>query len=122
MEQVNISRMPIIHQGLFSQINEDEYPSTISFAFFDSHLYDSIYDSFKLIWDKLQINSIIVIDDYDSDDLPGVKKACIDYFKIINISTITTYNVLYSNYNVIVIQKININDTGLINTNKILNI
>lgn len=122
MEQVNISRMPIIHQGLFSEINEEEYPNNISFAFFDSHLYDSIYDSFKLIWDKLEVNGIIVIDDYDYEDLPGVKKACIDYFKIINISTKTTYNILYSNYNEIVIQKIYINETGIINTNKILNI
>ena len=119
MEQLNIGRMPIIHQGLFCEINEDEYPLEICFAFFDSHLYDSIYDSFKLIWDKLQINGIIVIDDYEYTDLPGVKKACIDYFKIINISNTTTYHILYCNYNQLVIQKILID---IINSNKIVNI
>lgn len=137
MEQINIGRMPIIHQGLFSEINEDEYPNQISLAFFDSRLYNSIFDSFKFIWDKLSYKGIIVVNLYDCDKFPGVKKACIDYFQIINTSNIYTYNILYSNYKQIVIQKeiISNNDTNtdidtnsdidnnsLINTNKFVDI
>jgi len=110
MEQINIGRMPVIHQGLFSEINEDEYPNIISLAFFDSRLYNSIFDSFKFIWDKLSYDGIIVINSYESDDFPGVKKACIDYFQIINTSNNYTYNILYSNYKQIVIQKLKISD------------
>ena len=54
---------------------------------------------------------IIVIDDYEHNDYIGVKKACIDYFKIINCSNNSTYNILYSNYNMLVIQKQLINNT-----------
>ena len=69
--------LPIIEKGWFKEINN--YPDTISFAHFDGDLYDSILDSFDKVYDKMCLGGIIVIDDYDWEVTPGVKKATEDY-------------------------------------------
>ena len=71
--------LPIIEKGWFKEINN--YPDTISFAHFDGDLYDSILDSFDKVYDKMCLGGIIVIDDYDWEVTPGVKKATEDYLK-----------------------------------------
>lgn len=107
LEQLGIQRMPVIHQGLFSEINSNEYPDKISFAFFDGDIYDSIIDSFNAVWNKLSIGGLIVIDDYKFPTLPGVERACIDYFKIIdNMKNGTGYKIMYTGHYEIVIEKI----------------
>jgi|SaaInlV_165m_DNA_1040744.scaffolds.fasta_scaffold59907_1 O-methyltransferase len=106
LEQLNVKKMPVIHQGLFAEINVDEYPNKICFAFFDGDIYDSIIDSFKAVWNKLSIGGLIVIDDYKFPTLPGVERACTDYFKIIdNMKNGTSYRILYSENCEIVIEK-----------------
>jgi O-methyltransferase len=67
--------LPIIHKGWFSNLTADDLPPTICFAFLDGDFYSSIMDSLKVIWPKLQPGAIVVVDDYQTEALPGVHQA-----------------------------------------------
>lgn len=67
---------PIIHSGWFAEIPDNEYPPTIAFAYFDSDLYQSIFDSWEKIYKRLSPGAIVLVDDYGMLRTPGVKKAC----------------------------------------------
>jgi O-methyltransferase len=73
--------IPIMNSGLFSQIPDCQYPETISFAYFDSLLYQSILDSWFVVYDKLSPGAIVLIDDYGSLRSPGVKVACDEFLE-----------------------------------------
>lgn len=45
------------------------------FAYLDGDYYRSILDPLKLIWKHLAPGAIIVVDDYQNEQLPGVRKA-----------------------------------------------
>lgn len=121
LENFNIHKSPSIHQGTFHLINKDLYPLHISFAIFDSCLYHSNLTSFNIIWKKLELNGIIIIINYDNPLYFGVKDSCLQFFNTINndISSIYTYNILYQNYNIMVITKILKNNNNTINTQNI---
>lgn len=72
---------PIIHKTWFEDIKDQDFPSTISFAFLDGDFYQSILDSLKLVWPRLSLDGIITIDDYDREALPGVSRAVKDFFQ-----------------------------------------
>jgi O-methyltransferase len=74
-------RLPHIHSGWFGDIPDVEYPSPIAFAFFDGDMYSSIIDSFTKVYSKLSKGARVVIDDYEWERLPGVKKACEDFLR-----------------------------------------
>lgn len=67
--------LPVIHKGWFSEINENDIPNDIAFAFLDGDYYQSIKDSLRLITPRLKPGAVIVIDDYASDALPGAARA-----------------------------------------------
>jgi len=67
--------LPHIHKGWFNALQTKDVPRQIAFAFLDGDYYHSILDPLKLIWDHLEPHAQIVIDDYASEQLPGVKKA-----------------------------------------------
>ncbi len=67
--------LPIIHKCWFSNLLPEALPNSISFAYLDGDYYHSILDPLKLIWPKLTHGARIVIDDYHTEQLPGVKKA-----------------------------------------------
>ena len=73
--------LPIIHNGWFKDIPDDEYPNKISFAFFDGDLYTSIMDSFNKVYHKLVPGARVIIDDYKWERSPGVYKALQDFLK-----------------------------------------
>ena len=73
--------LPIINRGWFKDIPDKKYPSQISFAHFDGDLYSSIMDSFNKVYHKMSKGGIIIIDDYNWDALPGVKKATNDFLR-----------------------------------------
>jgi hypothetical protein len=79
--QIAKLKIPKIHIGWFGQIPDKEYPKKIAFAFFDWDFYTSILDSFKKVYPRLEKGAIITLHDYDVYDLPGVKKACIDFLE-----------------------------------------
>ena len=119
LENLNIHKMPSIHQGIFQENNYDLYPSSISFAIFDSCIYDSIISSFDIVWNKLQNNGIIIINKYNHSDFFGVKDACSTFFNKIHndIDSKYTYYILYNNYNILVITKIIKSNDFILNNN-----
>jgi O-methyltransferase len=74
-------RPPHVHSGWFASIPDAEYPAPIAFAFFDGDMYSSIIDSFNKVYAKLSKGARLVIDDYEWERLPGVKKACEDFLR-----------------------------------------
>jgi O-methyltransferase len=73
--------LPRVHSGWFAQIPDEEYPSPIAFAFFDGDMYSSIVDSFVKVYPKLSRGAHVVIDDYEWEPLPGVKRGCQDFLQ-----------------------------------------
>ena len=82
LKKYNI-KLPIINKGFFADINDDKYPSKICFAFYDGDLYQSTIDALNKIYKKMQKGGVIVFDDFQhpTDMFPGVKKACLKFFK-----------------------------------------
>ena len=74
-------RLPFVHSGWFGNIPDVDYPSPIAFAFFDGDMYSSITDSFVKVYPKLAARARVVIDDYEWERLPGVKRACADFLR-----------------------------------------
>jgi len=71
---------PHIHKGWFDELKDKELPSTIAFAFLDGDFYRSIVDSLGLVWPRLANGGMVVIDDYQKSNLPGVTRAIEDFF------------------------------------------
>ena len=71
---------PVVHKGWFDELNDDDIPSTLAFAFLDGDFYDSILTSLRLCWPRIAKGGCVVIDDYKRETLPGVERAIDDYF------------------------------------------
>lgn len=79
---------PIIHPGWFADTLPGELPGEIAFGYLDGDLYDSIHVSLTHCIPRLSGGGGLVIDDYADtvanpkawNGLPGVKRACDDYF------------------------------------------
>ena len=76
----NNTTLPIIHEGWFIKIPDVEYPNNIALAFLDGDFYSSIYDSLTKVYHKIIPGGKLLIHDYNSEFLPGVTKACEDFF------------------------------------------
>lgn len=74
-------QVPVIHKGWFSDLEPADVPKQIAFAFLDGDFYDSIRDSLKLVWPRMQPGGVICFDDYKRDALPGVDRAIHDFFQ-----------------------------------------
>lgn len=68
-------RLPIIKKAWFSDLNPEDLPETIAFAFLDGDFYHSILDSLKLVWPRLCPGAVVIVDDYQNEALPGAAKA-----------------------------------------------
>lgn len=67
--------VPYIKRAWFFELDPEDLPEQICFAFLDGDFYESIMDSLKLVWPKLAVGGAVAIDDYQNVALPGVKKA-----------------------------------------------
>jgi O-methyltransferase len=67
--------VPIIHKDWFGEIPANEVPKPVAFAFLDGDFYESIRDSLRLVGMKLSPAGVIIVDDYQSEALPGAAKA-----------------------------------------------
>lgn len=67
--------LPYIHKAWFKDLTKSDVPDSIALAFLDGDYYESILDSLNLVWDKLSPGSILIVDDYHNEALPGAKKA-----------------------------------------------
>ena len=72
---------PVVHKGWFNQLNEQDIPDRISFAFLDGDFYDSIMDSLKLVWPRMSQGGVLLVDDYGREALPGAERAVDEFFK-----------------------------------------
>ena len=67
--------LPVIHKAWFNQLKDTDIPPKIAFAFLDGDFYQSIKESLYLIGEKLVNGAVVVVDDYQSEALPGARKA-----------------------------------------------
>lgn len=67
--------LPNIKKAWFSDLQSNDLPKHICFAFLDGDYYQSIIDSFRLVWPKLLPGSVVIVDDYNNEALPGAAKA-----------------------------------------------
>lgn len=80
--------VPEIHKGWFQDTLPNGLPERIAFAYLDGDFYDSIMISLQYVYPKLSPGAVCLIDDYSDPQinpkgfnrLPGVKKACDEYF------------------------------------------
>ena len=84
----NNTKLPIIHEGWFSNTLPNKLPAKISFAHLDGDFYSSILESLIYVYPRLSKGAVVVIDDYCNPKtldvnniLPGVKNACDEFFK-----------------------------------------
>jgi len=68
-------KLPHITKGWFKDIDTDDIPSSIAFAFLDGDYYESVLYPLKLIWPHLSSGAVVVVDDYQNEALPGASKA-----------------------------------------------
>lgn len=73
--------MPIIHKGWFEEFTPADVPERIAFAFLDGDFYSSILASLKLVWPRLQPGAVVLVDDYHTEALPGVRQALKEWSK-----------------------------------------
>jgi O-methyltransferase len=73
-------RLPVINEGWFNEINPEQLPNKISFAHLDGDLYESTLQPLHLIYNRMVSGGVILIDDYEAVDWPGVKTAVIEFF------------------------------------------
>lgn len=80
--------LPLIHKGWFKDTLPVELPDVIAFAHLDGDFYSSIAVSLQFVYPRLSKGAVCVIDDYCDPSLypggwnalPGVKKACDEFF------------------------------------------
>lgn len=72
--QANLPR-PRIKRAWFADLTPSDLPEQICFAFLDGDYYQSLRDSLRLIWPKLQPGAVVVVDDYANEALPGAARA-----------------------------------------------
>lgn len=74
-------RLPIIHKGWFTELIPDDIPEQVAFAFLDGDYYQSIATSLRLIERSVGKGSVIIVDDYQSEALPGARKAVDEWLR-----------------------------------------
>jgi O-methyltransferase len=74
--------LPRITKGWFSDVQQDQVPDKIAFAYLDGDYYASIKDPLSLITPHLEPGACIVVDDYMNEQLPGAALAVDEWLKV----------------------------------------
>jgi O-methyltransferase len=81
-------KLPVVHEGWFTDTLPDGLPPRICFAHVDCDFYSSVRQSLEAVYPRLAPGGIVVVDDYTdpavlavNDILPGVKRACDEYLR-----------------------------------------
>lgn len=102
LEEVFVTRfqafgvpLPQIHPGWFAQTLPQALPEHIAFAYLDGDFYSSILESLEAIYPRLQPGAVVLIDDFGSELLEGVERACDAFFadKPERVETLFTHGV-----------------------------
>lgn len=67
--------LPVIHKAWFSELTADDIPPAIAFAFLDGDFYQSVKQSLQLVGPRLSQGAVVIVDDYQSEALPGARRA-----------------------------------------------
>lgn len=73
--------VPIVKKGFFEELTNQDLPEKICFGFLDGDLYRSIQTSLKLTADRLVVDGVLVIHDYNNPELPGVSRAIREFLE-----------------------------------------
>ncbi len=73
--------LPTIHKSWFDELSPKDIPHPIALAFLDGDYYDSIKTSLRLIQPNLSPGAVIIVDDYQSEALPGAAKATNEWLR-----------------------------------------
>lgn len=71
----------IVKKSWFDELQSNDLPEKIAFAFLDGDLYDSIKISLKLVVPRLSEQGIIIVHDYNNPELPGSARAVDDFLR-----------------------------------------
>lgn len=72
---------PVVKKAWFKDLTAEDMPEQIALAFLDGDFYRSIKDSLILVGGKVSPAGVIIVDDYQSESLPGVKTAVTEWIK-----------------------------------------
>ncbi len=86
---------PVIHKGWFNQLTSTDVPEKIAFAFLDGDFYESIRDSLKLVLPRMQKGSVIIVDDYAREALPGAARAVHEHFRPDQVRTAHNLGIIH---------------------------
>jgi O-methyltransferase len=73
--------LPIIHKAWFDELRAQDMPRRIALAFLDGDFYASITASLALVWPHLTRGAMVIVDDYQSEALPGAKRAVDEWLR-----------------------------------------
>lgn len=62
-----------------STLNPAYLPGKIAFAHIDLDLYEATLDALDIVWERLSNGGVVVVDDYNNPDLPGVNVAIVSF-------------------------------------------
>ena len=88
-------RPPYIHKSWFKDLTTKDVPEEIAFAFLDGDFYESIRDSLALVLPRMQKGSVIIIDDYAREALPGAARAVHEHFHPDQVRTAHNLGVIH---------------------------
>lgn len=71
----------IVKKAWFNELQNNDLPEKIAFAFCDGDLYDSIKTSLKLVVPRLAEQGIIIVHDYNNPQLPGSARAVDEFLR-----------------------------------------
>jgi hypothetical protein len=82
VDQMDVNDTVTVVKGFFGEIDIPKDPAFDQFAFvhLDSDLYQSIYDSFMKIWDRVVPGGFVIVDDY-FHFVQGPARAVADFFR-----------------------------------------
>lgn len=71
----------IVKKAWFDQLQPQDLPKQIAFAFCDGDLYQSIQTSLQLVAPRLVPEGIIIVHDYNNPELPGSARAVDEFLR-----------------------------------------
>lgn len=67
--------LPYIHKAWFEELTSDDIPDSVAFAFLDGDFFTSISSSLAILSPVLAAGACVIVDDYQSEALPGARRA-----------------------------------------------
>lgn len=71
----------IVKKAWFDDLQAEDLPERIAFAFLDGDLYGSIKTSLRLVVPRLTEQGIIIVHDYNNPELPGSARAVDEFLR-----------------------------------------